>query len=164
MIWPRKSCKPMCVDSLLFRDDLNSQWPAAVWLYYIVIISSPVCYSLRVWAVCWLPPPPVLPQLQLEVVKGSQGWFRSLQGSLCPQCLPSLQHLDLARRQQMQIPHSQTQAHMRSATANVKVRKSVPLLHAHLTSHDCSLFFTFVQPLSNNHGIVITVSYWHGLK
>ncbi|KAA8591725.1 hypothetical protein FQN60_017099 [Etheostoma spectabile] len=78
-----------------------------------------VCFSLGVWAVCWLLPHPVLPQLQLEVVKGSQGWCLSLQGSLCPQCLQSLQHLDLASSQQMQIPHSQTQAHMRSATANV---------------------------------------------
>lgn len=81
-----------------------------------------VCYSLRVWAVCWLPPPPVRPQLQLEADRGSQGWCRSLQGSLCPQYLPSLLHLALAKRRPLQSPRSQTQAHMRSATVNVKVR------------------------------------------
>lgn len=91
-------------------------------------LVSTVCYSLSVWAVYWLPLPPALLQLQLEEVKVSQGWCRSLQGSLCPQCLLSLLHLDLARKEQIQIPRSQTQAHMRNATANVKVRNCIGLI------------------------------------
>lgn len=100
---------------------------------------APVCYSLGLWAVCWLPPPPLLPQQQLEVVKGCQGWCPSLQGSLCPQSPPSRQHLDLAKRQQIQNLHSRTLAHTRSATANVKVRR--------VSLYDWCWFFIFTQLL-----------------
>lgn len=106
----------------------------------------PVCYSLRLWAVCWLPPPPVLPQQQLEVGKGCQGWCPSLQGSLCPQSPPSRQHLDLAKRQQIQNLHSRTLAHTKSATANVKVRR--------VSLYDWCWYFMFTQLLSSRVPIV----------
>lgn len=77
-----------------------------------------MCCSQRTWAVFWRPPLPVLPQLQ--GAKGSQDWCQSLQGSLCPQCLPSSRHLVL--KLQAQIPLSLILARMKSATANVKVR------------------------------------------
>lgn len=84
---------------------------------------NPVCSSLRQWAVCWLPPPQVLPQQQLGLAKGCQDWCPSHQVSRCPPCHPSRKHLDLAKRQLIQNLLSQTRAHTRSATANVKVRK-----------------------------------------
>lgn len=105
----------------------------AVWLHNVLIEVLMMkclsfCFSflvIELWAVFWRPRPPVLPLLQLQEAKGSRDWCQSLQGSLCPQCLPSPRHQVLPRKLQVRILLCQIQVHMRSATANVKVRKPV---------------------------------------
>lgn len=87
----------------------------------VIKMSFLICYSHRIWAVFWRLRPPVLPQLQ--EAKGSQDWCHSPQGSLCPRCLLSPRHLAL--KFQVQILLSRIQVHMKSSTANVKVRESV---------------------------------------
>lgn len=97
----------------------------------VIKMSFMICYSHRIWAVFWRLRPPVLPQLQ--EVKGSQDWCQSPQGSRCPQCLLSPRHLAL--KLQVQILLSRIQVHMKSATANVKVRESVWIVDKHIYSN-----------------------------
>lgn len=78
---------------------------------------------LRVWAVCWLPPPPRPPRLQPEGARGSRGWLRFPPGSPCPPYPPSRRRRSCRSRtrRSRRRRRSPTPAPTRSATANVKV-------------------------------------------